>query len=674
MPIPVACQCGQKFQAKDQLAGKKVKCPKCSNPLRIPSPQQAAPPAPMPAPSTASGPTEIPIACACGQQMKAKAKLFGKKVKCPKCGQPIQIPNPAQQPAPAVPPQPAAPNPVVPAAADPLAMPAAPLGAPIDAFGAAADPLAAIADPMAAPAPLPSSPDPLGGMAPLPGMRDPLAAAANPMPAADPLGGFDQANAFDAGVQPLAPVGQPGFPDQPHQPMMEQPMMGAPSAGVSDPNPAFQGFGAPGAMPQKKKGMSKGMVIGLASGGGLLLLLILGLIYWLFMGGDSEVVDGGGGSGATASAPNAPPPFDPLSLVAPTDYVIARVDTAAMMETPAFKGFTPEMIKRLSPPQTMGFENVVEAQPDQFDKAWFIGGVGDQNAETPTPKFVMFTKFKSAQARDQFYDSVMNPKGLDQLKQQGIQFDIPKPEVITFNDAQYAKMPPSFGMYKMDTDRLLMANESIVQSVISGEKGSVNQSLIDKFKAHDGKGQIAAVFDITAVRDQLTTAFSGGQPDFDNGQPGAPNPDGPGNDPVGGAPGGSPDGQSMFGNLKDLPNKINGGEVVIDFAGATLLHFKLQTTEEDSANNINSLVQMGKGFGSMGINSARTQAQDQPFKEAVLPLIDLASKIVNGMNSNVEGTDLVLQIAKPAELDNLAQMLSKMADVKEQMEADALQN
>lgn len=37
MPIQVACQCGQRFVAKDQLAGKQVKCPKCGNALVVPS-------------------------------------------------------------------------------------------------------------------------------------------------------------------------------------------------------------------------------------------------------------------------------------------------------------------------------------------------------------------------------------------------------------------------------------------------------------------------------------------------------------------------------------------------------------------------------------------------------------------------------------------------------------
>ena len=51
MPIAVACQCGQRFQARDELAGKQAKCPKCGRILTIPSPQPKAPPrATSPAP------------------------------------------------------------------------------------------------------------------------------------------------------------------------------------------------------------------------------------------------------------------------------------------------------------------------------------------------------------------------------------------------------------------------------------------------------------------------------------------------------------------------------------------------------------------------------------------------------------------------------------------------
>src|SRR5262245_14192760 len=37
MPIKVACRCGQKFAAKDELAGKTIRCPKCGDPIAIPT-------------------------------------------------------------------------------------------------------------------------------------------------------------------------------------------------------------------------------------------------------------------------------------------------------------------------------------------------------------------------------------------------------------------------------------------------------------------------------------------------------------------------------------------------------------------------------------------------------------------------------------------------------------
>lgn len=46
MPIKVACKCGASFAAKDELAGKAVRCPKCKQPLKIPAPAAAAAPAP----------------------------------------------------------------------------------------------------------------------------------------------------------------------------------------------------------------------------------------------------------------------------------------------------------------------------------------------------------------------------------------------------------------------------------------------------------------------------------------------------------------------------------------------------------------------------------------------------------------------------------------------------
>jgi hypothetical protein len=44
MPISVACSCGQKITAKNELAGKTVKCPKCNQPLKIPAAKSEATP------------------------------------------------------------------------------------------------------------------------------------------------------------------------------------------------------------------------------------------------------------------------------------------------------------------------------------------------------------------------------------------------------------------------------------------------------------------------------------------------------------------------------------------------------------------------------------------------------------------------------------------------------
>jgi len=39
MPIPVQCNCGRSFRAKDELAGRKARCPNCSTVLTIPQPE-----------------------------------------------------------------------------------------------------------------------------------------------------------------------------------------------------------------------------------------------------------------------------------------------------------------------------------------------------------------------------------------------------------------------------------------------------------------------------------------------------------------------------------------------------------------------------------------------------------------------------------------------------------
>lgn len=79
MTIHANCGCGAKFEAKDELAGKRVKCPTCGSPLTVPNRTAPA--------------TPIRVACQCGQAFQAKATLSGKSVQCPACHQALWVPH-----------------------------------------------------------------------------------------------------------------------------------------------------------------------------------------------------------------------------------------------------------------------------------------------------------------------------------------------------------------------------------------------------------------------------------------------------------------------------------------------------------------------------------------------------------------------------------------------------
>src|SRR5579871_1628097 len=104
MTIPFACSCGKSFQAKDEFAGKRTKCPACGQVLVIPQPSQAdAPPAESPA--------MIHFRCDCGKEFKVKPEFAGRSTKCPACGQALVIPGGRAAPAPAKAPPPPEPAP-----------------------------------------------------------------------------------------------------------------------------------------------------------------------------------------------------------------------------------------------------------------------------------------------------------------------------------------------------------------------------------------------------------------------------------------------------------------------------------------------------------------------------------------------------------------------------------
>jgi DNA-directed RNA polymerase subunit RPC12/RpoP len=83
--------CGQKLKVPDQNAGKKAKCPKCNNPLLIPSPPEQSP----------QKPSLIKFRCpSCGQKIGLTTDYAGKTVKCAKCKNPLRVPQPRAKPTP----------------------------------------------------------------------------------------------------------------------------------------------------------------------------------------------------------------------------------------------------------------------------------------------------------------------------------------------------------------------------------------------------------------------------------------------------------------------------------------------------------------------------------------------------------------------------------------------
>jgi hypothetical protein len=117
MPIKVQCACGKAFAAKDELAGKTVKCPGCQQPLKIPGsspaaakapvkPEGAKPPAPVPAgakstavkpaaakpaPGAAARPAPAPVASdSLFDEIGLQPAAAGTRP-CPGCTEPMPI-------------------------------------------------------------------------------------------------------------------------------------------------------------------------------------------------------------------------------------------------------------------------------------------------------------------------------------------------------------------------------------------------------------------------------------------------------------------------------------------------------------------------------------------------------------------------------------------------------
>lgn len=91
MPIKAACDCGKSVSVPEKFAGKRIKCPECQQPIDVP---KAAVSNRTPKPAS-----KITVKCECGKALAVGANLAGKNVKCPNCGEAVAIPTGQQQPA-----------------------------------------------------------------------------------------------------------------------------------------------------------------------------------------------------------------------------------------------------------------------------------------------------------------------------------------------------------------------------------------------------------------------------------------------------------------------------------------------------------------------------------------------------------------------------------------------
>lgn len=90
MPITVTCSCGQRLAAKEEHAGKQLKCPKCQAPIVVPH-----------APSThatqkTATQRAAPVVCPhCGSKFAVdNPALIGQRIPCPTCRTPFEVPSP----------------------------------------------------------------------------------------------------------------------------------------------------------------------------------------------------------------------------------------------------------------------------------------------------------------------------------------------------------------------------------------------------------------------------------------------------------------------------------------------------------------------------------------------------------------------------------------------------
>lgn len=96
MSKTIRCPCGAQLRLGQNAQGTLVRCPKCQRQLRLKdqgvSPSRSASVGNRSVPSaSATKDTMIELHCGCGARLRAGSSAIGKKVRCPKCHQPVPV-------------------------------------------------------------------------------------------------------------------------------------------------------------------------------------------------------------------------------------------------------------------------------------------------------------------------------------------------------------------------------------------------------------------------------------------------------------------------------------------------------------------------------------------------------------------------------------------------------
>jgi hypothetical protein len=93
MAILVRCDCGRSLRVRDELAGRRVRCPDCDEPVEVPEESSRAVPArksPVARPEPPAG--TIRFRCDCGELLVVKRALAGRWIDCPGCDESLRVP------------------------------------------------------------------------------------------------------------------------------------------------------------------------------------------------------------------------------------------------------------------------------------------------------------------------------------------------------------------------------------------------------------------------------------------------------------------------------------------------------------------------------------------------------------------------------------------------------